>query len=113
VRVKSTIVAPECGHGVPRGRVLVWGWAWSGAAPIAAVDLSLDGDAWRPATLDPPLAPHAWRRFAHVVDVEEAGRHVVRARARDAAGRVQPDVAAWNQHGYGNNAIDPVPFYVV
>ena len=113
MRVKSQIVAPESGIGVGRGRVLVWGWAWSGAAPVAAVDLSLDGDDWQPATLDAPLAPHAWRRFSRVVDVAEPGRHVVRARARDAAGRVQPDVAPWNTHGYGNNAIVPVAFYVV
>jgi hypothetical protein len=38
---------------------------------------------------------------------------VVQARARDGAGRVQPDVAPWNEHGYGNNAILPVAFYVV
>jgi DMSO/TMAO reductase YedYZ molybdopterin-dependent catalytic subunit len=113
VRVKSMIVTPESGRGVAHGRVLVWGWAWSGAAQIAAVELSLDGGGWQEATLDPPLAPHAWRRFAHVLDVAEPGRHVVRSRARDAAGRVQPDVAAWNKHGYGNNAIVPVPFYVV
>ena len=113
VRVKSMIVAPECGRGVARGRVLVWGWAWSGAAQVAAVELSLDGGGWQEATLDPQLAPHAWRRFARVLDIAEAGRHVVRARARDAAGRVQPDVATWNKHGYGNNAIVPVPFYVV
>jgi DMSO/TMAO reductase YedYZ molybdopterin-dependent catalytic subunit len=113
IRVKSTIVTPEAGRGVARGRVLVWGWAWSGAAPIAVVELSLDGSDWEPTTLDAPLAPHAWRRFTHVLDIDEPGRHVVRARARDAAGRVQPDVAPWNRLGYGNNAIQPVPFYVV
>ena len=113
VRVKSMIVAPESGHGVGRGRVLVWGWAWSGAAPIAAVELCVDSGEWQTATLDPPLAPHAWRRFAKVVEIAEPGRHVVRSRARDEAGRVQPDVAPWNKHGYGNNAIVPVPFHVV
>ncbi len=112
-RVKALVVAPESGAGVARGRVTVWGWAWSGAAPVAAVDLSLDGDEWQPAALEPALAPHAWRRFAHVFVVDEPGRHVVRARARDAAGRVQPEVAPWNKHGYGNNAVVPVPFYVV
>ena len=113
VRVKSSIVAPESGRGVARGRVLVWGWAWSGAAPIAAVDVSLDGEEWQEATLDPPLAPHAWRRFARVLSIDEPGRHVVRSRARDAAGRVQPYAPLCNQQGYGNNAIAAVPFYVV
>ncbi len=113
VRVKSLIVAPESGVGVPRGRIDVSGWAWSGAAPIARVDVSVDGEKWREARLDPPLAPHAWRRFSLAVDVAELGRHTVRARARDAAGRVQPDVAPANALGYGNNAIAPVTFYVV
>ena len=113
MRVKSMIVAPESGVGVARGRLVVWGWAWSGAAPVASVDVSLDGGDWQPAELDAALAPHAWRRFSVVVDVDSSGRHTVRARARDAAGRVQPDVAPWNQHGYGNNAILPIGFYVV
>lgn len=113
MRVKSLVVAPEPGAGVPRGPVSVWGWAWSGAAPIAAVDVSLDGGPWQAATLDAALAPHAWRRFALAADVDEHGRHVVRTRARDAAGRVQPDLPSWNAHGYGNNAIVAVPFNVV
>ncbi|HEY2747437.1 MAG TPA: molybdopterin-dependent oxidoreductase [Polyangia bacterium] len=111
MRVKSMIVAPEAGTGVAHGRVGVWGWAWSGAAPIAGVEVALDGGEWQPAALDPALAPHAWRRFAVGIDVPEPGRHVVCARARDAAGRAQPEVAAWNEHGYGNNAVAPVVFY--
>ena len=111
MRVKAMIVAPETGTGVAHGRVGVWGWAWSGAAPIAAVDVAVDGEPWQAAALDPPLAPNAWRRFAVAVDVPEAGRHVVCARARDAAGHVQPDVAEWNELGYGNNAIAPIVFY--
>jgi DMSO/TMAO reductase YedYZ molybdopterin-dependent catalytic subunit len=113
MRVKSLIVAPEAETAVPRGRVAVWGWAWSGAAPIAAVEVSLDGRAWRAAQLDKPLAPHAWRRFHLDVDVDAVGRHSVRARAHDAAGRVQPDTALWNEHGYGNNAVAATLFYVV
>ena len=113
MRVKSMIVAPESGLGVAPGRLVVWGWAWSGAAPIAGVDVSLDCGPWQPALLDTGLAPYAWRRYSLVVDVGTAGRHTVRARARDAAGRVQPDVAPWNRYGYGNNAIIPVGFYVV
>jgi len=113
MRVKSLIVAPEGGTGVACGRVTVWGWAWSGAAEIAAVDVALDDGPWQPARLDPSLAPHAWRRFVVAVDVDERGRHVLRSRARDAVGRVQPETAVWNQHGYGNNAIAPVLFYAV
>jgi DMSO/TMAO reductase YedYZ molybdopterin-dependent catalytic subunit len=113
MRVKSMIVAPDPGLGVRRGRLVVWGWAWSGAAMIDGVDVSLDRADWQPATLDVALAPHAWRRFSLVVDVPTHGRHTLRARARDAAGRAQPEVAAWNAQGYGNNAIATVGFYVI
>jgi len=113
VRVKSLVVAPESGRAVSRGRITVWGWAWSGAGPVVSVEVSLDGGSFAAARLDEPLAPHAWRRFALDVGVEVPGRHVVRARARDASGRAQPDVAPWNKHGYGNNAVAPVVFYVV
>lgn len=113
MRVKSLIVAPGDEVYVSRGRVEVWGWAWSGAAPVEAVELSVDGGPWREAELEPPLAPHAWRRFRDVIEVDAGGRHTVRSRARDAAGRVQPDEPRWNRHGYGNNAVVAVPFYVV
>ena len=113
MRVKSLIVAPEAGAGVARGRVEVWGWAWSGAAPVAAVDVAVDDGPWQAAKLEPALAPHAWRRFSALVTLDAPGRHVVCARARDAAGRVQPEAASWNERGYGNNAIAPVSFYVV
>jgi len=33
---------------------------------------------------------------------------VLRARATDERGNVQPDVATWNRLGYANNAIQPV-----
>lgn len=112
-RVKSTLVAPADHSAVTRGRVDAWGWAWSGAGPIARVELSLDGGAWQEARLDPPLAPHAWRRFALALTVDVPGRHTLRARAHDAAGRVQPDRAVWNKHGYGNNAVQTVVFSVV
>jgi DMSO/TMAO reductase YedYZ molybdopterin-dependent catalytic subunit len=112
MRVKATVTAPADQATLPRGRVTVAGWAWSGAGPIAGVELSLDGGPWQPARLDAPLAPHAWRRFVLDVDVGAPGRHTLRARARDAAGRLQPDRAAWNRYGYGNNGIHVVVFNV-
>ena len=40
------------------------------------------------------------------------GRHVLCARARDAAGNMQPDDPAWNVGGYANNAVQRVPVVV-
>jgi DMSO/TMAO reductase YedYZ molybdopterin-dependent catalytic subunit len=124
MRVTSMVVAPAENSVIPGRRVDVWGWAWSagtslaagrrrlstGAAAIAGVDVSIDGGPFQPATLDRPLAPHAWRRFSAQLAVGHAGRHTLRSRARDAAGRVQPDVAEWNRYGYGNHAVRTVVF---
>jgi DMSO/TMAO reductase YedYZ molybdopterin-dependent catalytic subunit len=105
MRVKSMLVEPAPLAPVPRGGILGWGWAWSGAAQVVAVEVSLDGGPFRPDELDPPLAPHAWRRFSIELDVPVAGRHSLRCRARDAAGRVQPERAEWNAFGYGHHAV--------
>ena len=111
MRVKSLLVAPSENSMVLGRRIDAWGWAWSGAAPIAGVDVSLDGAPFEPAELEPPLAPHAWRRFSLRLELGYAGRHTIRTRARDQAGRVQPDVAEWNVHGYGNHAVQSTIFY--
>jgi hypothetical protein len=38
---------------------------------------------------------------------------MLRARAMDCAGRVQPEHAEWNRLGYGNNSIQDVAIRVV
>lgn len=112
-RVKSLVVAPEDGTTLTRGRVAVWGWAWSGAAAVTFVEVALDDGPWRAARLDRVLAPHAWQRFRVEVDVRTGGRHTLRSRARDGAGEVQPEAPPWNALGYGNNAVVTTTFYVV
>jgi DMSO/TMAO reductase YedYZ molybdopterin-dependent catalytic subunit len=105
MRVRSLIVDPEEHARVPRGSIVVRGWAWSGSAPVVSVDVELDGgDDWAPASLG-PMETHAWRSFQSVRTVAGPGRHVLRSRARDGAGNVQPEHAPWNRLGYGNDAI--------
>jgi DMSO/TMAO reductase YedYZ molybdopterin-dependent catalytic subunit len=113
MRVKSHVVTPARGTRVPAGRTRVSGWAWSGAGPIARVEVALDGGGpWIEARLQPGETPHMWTRFVVDLVVTAAGRHTVRARATDRAGNVQPEVVEWNALGYGNNAVLPVMFYV-
>lgn len=90
----------------PGEAVTVSGFAWSGEAPVAAVEVSIDdGASWSVAELAPPADRCAWRRFTARL-VHSGGRPpVVVARARDANGRVQPvGEAPWNPRGYCNNA---------
>lgn len=107
-RVNSIVAEPVPGATVRAGAPLrVRGWAWSGAAEIARVDVSLDGGAsWRAAELGPPPQRHAWRAWS-LTSTPVAGEAVILARARDAAGNSQPDKPEWNLHGYGYHAPRP------
>ena len=94
---------------VEAGPCVVEGRAWSGAAEIAAVDVSADGGAtWTAAELgDPGLGRWAWRswRFTWMA---VPGEHQLCCRARDADGNEQPLEPAWNLGGYVNNAVQRV-----
>jgi DMSO/TMAO reductase YedYZ molybdopterin-dependent catalytic subunit len=110
MRVNSMVLHPANGDLVGPGPHEVRGVAWSGDAPIAAVDVSVDAGEWQPAEL---LVAHraddreryAWRRWTFAWGGSAAGRHSIRSRATAADGSVQPDRPVWNRLGYGNNAI--------
>jgi DMSO/TMAO reductase YedYZ molybdopterin-dependent catalytic subunit len=86
------------------------GRAWSGHAPIAEVDVSVDGGrSWAPASLEPAeLGPWAWRRFTFDWAPSAPGRYELCCRARDEAGNAQPGESAWNVGGYANNAVQRI-----
>lgn len=103
--VKSMIVAPVPG-GPSESRVEIRGWAWSGHGPITRVEVAV-GDAWYDATLGTAASPYAWTPFT-LPTVLPPGEVVLRSRATDASGAVQPEAIAWNSLGYGNNAVRAV-----
>jgi DMSO/TMAO reductase YedYZ molybdopterin-dependent catalytic subunit len=95
-----------------RGRCALEGRAWSGRAPIAAVDVSTDaGRTWSPAELGPPAPRWAWRRWAYSWDASP-GTYELCCRARDESGGEQPLEPLWNLGGYANNAVQRVPVTV-
>jgi sulfane dehydrogenase subunit SoxC len=97
---------------LPPGRVTLEGRAWSGWAPIARVEISLDGGAsWVDATLEPPVGPYAWRRWRFDWDAAE-GEHVLASRATDQAGNAQPLEQRWNARGVANNMVHSVVVHV-
>ncbi len=87
------------------GTVSMEGRAWSGLAPVAAVEVSTDdGTTWQPARLDTPdLGRWAWRRWSYDWDAARPGRYVLACRARDEAGNEQVAEPRWNVGGYANN----------
>ena len=95
------------------GPCTIGGRAWSGWAPVAAVEVSADGgESWAEAELDePPASRWAWRGWRYAWDAPP-GEHVLCCRAHDEAGNEQPADAAWNVGGYANNGIQRVPVTV-
>jgi sulfane dehydrogenase subunit SoxC len=111
VPIKSLVALPWEAR-LPARPTTVRGFAWSPDAPIARVDVSVDGGAtWRAARLGEPLGPLAWTPWEFPWS-PAPGRHAIRARATDAAGNAQPDVAPWNRLGYLFNAVVAHPVVV-
>ena len=105
--VKSVIATPV-GSWVAPGRVKISGAAWSNGSPITGVDVSTDGGkSWRAAKLGRDQAKYAWRLWE--VDWRPAaeGNFTIVARAKDAAGNVQPMEQQWNPSGYLWNVAAP------
>lgn len=108
-RVRALITSPVAGASLPRGMHVIRGKAWSGNGAVTAVEVQIDGEArWQPALLAASSSPYAWQEWTFDWDVTRAGRHVLCARASDSTGATQPDLPAWNEQGYGNNAIQPL-----
>ena len=104
-QVRSLIVEPRTGETLDPGETLIRGVAWSGAAPVARVELSIGGGPWQQATLMGDRQRGRWQWWQLPARLDGPGPVVVRARATDLAGRTQPEHPQWNAQGYGNNAI--------
>jgi len=107
-RVRSLITEPEPDSEVEQGELPIRGVAWSGAAPIARVEVRIGGDSSQDARLVGERKRHSWQRWELIARLERPGPIVISARATDMASRTQPDSPDWNRLGYGNNAIQKV-----
>jgi DMSO/TMAO reductase YedYZ molybdopterin-dependent catalytic subunit len=109
LQVRALVIEPRPGELVEQGQVLIRGVAWSGAAPIEQVELSIDGASWQPATMIGERRRHSWQWWERVIRLDITdGDAVIRARATDLAGRTQPAQARWNRLGYANNSVQEV-----
>ena len=81
--------------------VVVHGFAFSGTPDVARVEVTDDdGGTWKDAELSSEHDPYAWRLWSFRYTPRTAGKVVLRARATDSRGGVQPKDAVWNQSGY-------------
>lgn len=108
--IRSLISHPPAGSEVARGATIeIRGWAWSGAVPVASVEVSADGGAtWRDVPLESGDGPWDWRRFRLQWTAPTGSSAVLVARATNEAGISQPLDQAWNPRGYCNNACQRV-----
>jgi DMSO/TMAO reductase YedYZ molybdopterin-dependent catalytic subunit len=97
---------PDRQRYVEAGPVELRGRAWSGRAPIARVQVAVDG-AWSDAELEDPIGPWAWQAWSFAWRATP-GEHVLACRATDAAGNTQPSDRPWNLQGMANNLIQEV-----
>ena len=112
-RVRALITEPSPQADVRAGDVAIRGVAWSGAAPIARIEVSVNGGAWQDARLVSERNRYSWQWWELLTRVEPSDDPILlRARATDLAGRPQPDRTDWNRLGYGDNAIHEVPIRV-
>jgi DMSO/TMAO reductase YedYZ molybdopterin-dependent catalytic subunit len=107
-RVRSLITEPEPDSEVEQGELPIRGVAWSGAAPIARVEVRIGGGSWQDARLLGERKRHSWQGWELIARLEQPGSTVISARATDMASRTQPDWPEWNRLGYGNNLIQKV-----
>ena len=107
-RVRSLITEPEPESEVEQGVLPIRGVAWSGAAPIARVEVRIGGGPWQEARLSGERKRGSWQGWELIVRLEQPGSTGISARATDMASRTQPDSPEWNRLGYGNNAIQKV-----
>ena len=92
-----------------RGMHLLEGRAWSGRAPIARVEVSVDdGGTWSEAVILREFDDdYAWCGWSFAWEATP-GDHVLACRATDETGDAQPSEPEWNLGGYENNAVQRV-----
>jgi DMSO/TMAO reductase YedYZ molybdopterin-dependent catalytic subunit len=110
-RVRAVIAEPTDGASVTAGELMVRGVAWSGAAPIDQVEVSIGWSPWQTARLIGERRRRSWQWWELVTQCEpdeNSRSSIVRARATDLAGNTQPERPEWNRLGYGGNAIHAI-----
>jgi sulfane dehydrogenase subunit SoxC len=92
---------------------ILTGRSWSGHRKIKRVEVSFDGGAdWVRAHLMGPNISNAWVRWA-VKWYASPGQHILKARATDKEGNVQPETVPFNTQGYSFWAVVNHPVTVV
>lgn len=112
MQVKAQIARPASGETVKSGTPYrVHGWAWTGEAEIAKVEISTDnGQTWKQATLTGDRKRYTWRGWEYLWDVPgEPGAAILLARATDTRGNTQPLQRQPDRENYMISHVVPLP----
>lgn len=119
IEPRALLIPPGFPDFMSRARVLrpgpttIEGRAWSGWAPVDAVDVSVDGgQTWAAAEVEPALERWGWSRWTWSWPAP-VGNYVLAARAHDVSGRSQPVDPRWNRGGFANNLVQQVSVAVI
>lgn len=109
VQVKSAIAWPPDGTKLPAGHYAIWGFAWSGAAAVRQLSISVNGGKqWNAATLQSQADSHSWVRWTYQWSAMP-GDYALMSRAEDATGSEQPLVRdPARKDGYELNWCAPI-----
>ena len=91
IKISSRIDTPKPLSTSDAGQVVVGGIAWAQDVGIDKVEVRIDGEAWKPATLGPQVTDDYWRQWFYEWDAEP-GQHFIAVRATNKDGDVQTDV---------------------
>ena len=93
MELKAQIARPSVGEVLSAGASYrVHGAAWAGTDNVAGVEISTDGgNSWSATNLIGEPVKNAWRFWEFIWTPADKGQYSLVARARDSAGRTQPE----------------------
>jgi DMSO/TMAO reductase YedYZ molybdopterin-dependent catalytic subunit len=114
MEVKCQIARPVEGSRLPLGEAItIHGKAWSGHGGIASVEIAIDDGPWQQALLSNRETAYGWCGFSLSFTPDRLGRKVLRARATDRRGNIQPESQLPDRESYLANWIIPVGINIV
>lgn len=93
VKISSRIDTPASLATIEAGETVIGGVAWAQGVGVAKVEVSIDGQAWKEATIGVSVSDDYWCQW-YLPWVATAGRHDLAVRATNRDGEVQTQVRA-------------------
>ena len=93
IKTQSRVDVPRASDTLDPGPTTIAGVAWAQHRGVAKVEVRVDEEAWREATLATEVSDDTWRQWRIDWDAP-SGRHKIQVRATDKTGATQTDEVA-------------------